>query len=149
MNGDELSELIQQRWTTLRELLEISRRQMGAIGSGQMSELMRVLSDKQRPLNELVEIAEQLRRASDDDPEQRRWPSQAARDRCRERQSECEKMHLELLAIEAECESALTANRQEVQERLAKVDAGWQAASGYAEQSSRSTSGGQLDLSSD
>ena len=69
MNGDELSELIQQRWTTLRELLEISRRQMGAIGSGQMSELMRVLSDKQRPLNELVEIAEQLRRASDDDPD--------------------------------------------------------------------------------
>ncbi|MGI9472230.1 MAG: flagellar export chaperone FlgN [Rubripirellula sp.] len=149
MDGDELSELITRRWSTLRELLECSRKQIDAIESGQMSDLMRLLSDKQRPISELVSIAEQLRLATHDDPEQRNWASPEMRQRCRDQQHECETMHLELLAIEAECEATLSANRQEVQERLAKVDAGWQAASGYAHQSSSPTSGGQLDLSSD
>ncbi len=32
-------------------------------------------------------------------------------ERCRQQQEECERMHLELLAIEAECESALQQSR--------------------------------------
>lgn len=149
MNGDELSGLIQQRWEILKRLLEISRKQMLAIESGQMSDLMRILSQKQRPLNDLLTIADQLRVAMDDDPERRHWPCTESRQRCRERQNECEQMHLELLAIEAECESTLSSSRQEVQDRLAKVDAGWQAASGYAERPHAASTGGRLDLSSD
>lgn len=149
MDGDELSGLIQQRWEILHRLLEISRKQMHAIESGQMSDLMRILSEKQRPLNDLFAIADQLRVAMDDDPERRHWSTASSRQRCREQQNECEQMHLELLAIEAECESNLSRNRQQVQERLAKVDAGWQAASGYAESSPSATTGGRLDLSSD
>ena len=149
MNGKALAELIQQRWEALRELLDISQLQIDAIQSGQMNDLMRVLSDKQRPLHALVGIAEQMQQAVDDDPEARVWESQATREACRQQQEACEAMHLELLAIEAECEATLNSNRQELQERLAKVDSGWQAASGYAYQSTSPTSGGKLDLSSD
>jgi hypothetical protein len=58
-------------------------------------------------------------------------------------------MNLELLAIEAACESKLSHNRDELRQRLERVDSGWQAVSGYADHSVKSTTGGSLDLSSD
>jgi len=149
MNGNELADLIQQRWSILNHLLEISRPQMDAILQGQMSDLMRLLSDKQQPLNQLIEIAEQLSNAHEDIAEERSWASEDARRRCRVRQEECEKMNLELLAIEAECEAKLSQNREEIRGRLARVDAGWQAVTSYSDNSLKATSGGTLDLSSD
>ena len=149
MNGNELADLIQQRWSILNHLLEISRLQMDAILQGQMSDLMRLLSDKQQPLNQLIEIAEQLGNAHEDVAKERFWTSEDARQRCRVRQEECEKMNLELLAIEAECEAKLSQNREEIRGRLARVDAGWQAVTGYSDNSLKATSGGTLDLSSD
>ena len=58
-------------------------------------------------------------------------------------------MNLELLAIEAECEAKLSQNREEIRERLARVDAGWQAVTSYSNNARKETSGGTLDLSSD
>jgi len=149
MNGNELADLIQQKWSILNHLLQISRLQMDAILHGQMSDLMRLLSDKQPPLNQLVEITGRLGKAHEDIAEERPWASEHARHRCREQQEECEKMNLELLAIEAECEAKLSQNREEVRERLARVDAGWQAVTGYTDNTLNATSGGTLDLSSD
>jgi len=149
MNGNEVAALIQQRWEILDQLLSISRLQMTAIEQGQMSELMRLLSEKQKPLNKLIELGDQLGVASADDSEDRHWDSNDIREQCRIQQDDCEKMNLELLAIEAECESKLSQNRNELRERLERVDSGWQAVSGYAEQASHATSGGSLDLSSD
>ena len=71
------------------------------------------------------------------------------REQCRKQQDDCEKMNLELLAIEAERESKLSQSRDELRQRLERVDSGWQAVSGYADHAARVTSGGSLDLSSD
>jgi hypothetical protein len=148
MDGSELAELIDRRWRKLRQLLEFGRRQMDAIQAARMSELMQLLSDKQAPLTELTELAEQIRAAKDDDPAARSWESEAQRDRCRSQQDECEQMHMDLLALEAECETALQQSRVTIQQRLDRVDAGRVAANRYADQGSRQTRGGQLDLSS-
>ncbi len=149
MNGNEVAALIQQRWEILDQLLSISRLQMTAIERGQMSELMRLLSEKQKPLNTLIELGNQIGVASADDSEDRYWDSNDIREQCRRQQDDCEKMNLELLAIEAECESKLSQNRDELRERLERVDSGWQAVSGYADHELHATSGGSLDLSSD
>lgn len=149
MNGNEVAALIERRWEILDHLLSISRLQMMAIEQGQMSELMRLLSEKQKPLNQLVELGGLLDVANADDPEQRCWDSNDIREQCRKQQEECEKMNLELLAIEAECESKLCQNREDLRRRLERVDAGWQAVSGYADHAANTTSGGSLDLSSD
>ncbi len=149
MNGNELLELFEQRWSTLSELLEIGKRQIAAIESERMSELMRLLSEKQTPLNRLVEFATSIRQAADDDPATRKWDSEETRERCRRRQQECEQLHLELLAIEAECETALIESREFIQKKLDRVDAGQQAANSYAHSQATPTQGGQLDLSSD
>ncbi len=149
MDGNQLSELISQRWTILRELLEVGNRQMAAIRDGRMSELMRLLSGKQLPLQRLAEIADELRGAAEDDPQARVWESEQARLSCRRQQEECEKMHLELLAIEAECETTLQQSRSSIQQKLDRVDVGRQAATSYGQGQTRHTSGGTLDLSSD
>lgn len=144
MDGKQLADLMDLRWTALRRLLEISDQQLAAIDAGQMTELMRLLSEKQKPLNRLAEIAEQIRGAAGDDPATRKWESEESRQRCRQQQEECEKMHLELLAIEAECESALKKSRDTIQQNLEQVDSARQAANRYTQ---APTSGGRLDLS--
>lgn len=149
MNGNEVAALIQQRWEILNRLLSIGRLQMTAIEQGQMSELMRLLSEKQKPLNQLIELGDQLGVAKADDSKERHWDSDEIREQCRKQQDDCEKLNLELLAIEAECESKLSQNRDELRQRLERVDSGWQAVSGYADHSTRATSGSSLDLSSD
>ena len=149
MDGKQLSDLIDQRWSTIRELLKISEHQMAAIDAGRMSDLMRLLSGKQKPLNRLAGIAERIRQAAGDDPGIRVWESEQARKQCRQRQDECEQMHLQLLAIEAECETALNLNREAIVQKLDRVDAGRQAASGYGGRERASTRGARLDLSSE
>ena len=149
MNGNELLELMEQRWSTLRELLEIGNRQIVAIESERMSELMRLLSEKQMPLNRLADVSASIRQAADDDPATRKWDRQETKVRCQRRQQECEQLHLELLAIEAECETALTESREFIRKKLDRVDAGQQAANRYADSQATPTQGGQLDLSSD
>ena len=148
MDGTELASLIDQRWSTLRELKEISSRQMAAIRGSRMGELMRLLSDKQEPLNRLAALAETIRTAQGDDPDKRCWDSEAQRARCRQQQEECEQMHLELLAMEAECESSLQQSRDSLEQRLERVDGGRAAANGYARNDHAFTTGERLDLSS-
>ena len=149
MNGNEVAALIQQRWEILDQLLKISQLQMTAIEQGQMSELMRLLSEKQKPLNQLIELGDQFGVACANDPKERHWASNDIREKCRKQQDDCEKMNLELLAIEAECESKLGQSRDELRKRLERVDSGWQAISGYADHATHATCGGALDLSSD
>lgn len=154
MNGAELSKLVDLRWDALNELLDLGAIQAAAIQAGHMTELMRVLSEKQKPVQRLVEISAMIREAVDDDPERRQWPNQAAREACRQRQAECEGMHKELLALEADLEANLQKARSGIQERLQQMDNAHLAASSYAQSQATgsqpvATSGGQLDLSSD
>ncbi len=147
MNGKELSELIAQRWSALDELLELGRLQTEAINAGQMSQLMRILSAKQAPLNRLDSIAKLIRAAADDDPTQRAWDNPSIRESCRAQQEQCDQMHLDLLAIEAACETALQENRSSLQAEILQMNASHQAAKYYAPRTSVATSGRQLDLS--
>ena len=149
MDGTKLATLVSRRLATLNRLHEIGARQIDAIQGGRMSELMRILSEKQSPLNELSSIAEQLRAASADDPAARQWESQAQREQCRLEQETCERLHLDLLAIEAECEAALQQSRLEVEQEVRRIDGAKQAVTQYSSQDSVSRSGDRLDLASD
>ncbi len=149
MNSEDLSALVESRFQTLTWLLELSQRQTQAIDENHMTDLMRILSDKQPAIAKLTEIARVMSTALDDDPTSRQWPSEAARQHCREQQNRCEQLHLELLAIEADCETKLSACRASVQEQLHRFDAGRSAADRYAQSRAHQPSGGKLDLSSD
>lgn len=149
MDGNTLTALITERESILARLLELSHQQIEVITAGRMSELMSLLGEKQVPLQRLGDISKSLREASDDDPNARRWESEQARAQCRLTQDRCEKMHIELLAIEAQCETALTESRQMVQQKLTQLDSAHQAATRYASVDAVPASGVRLDLSSD
>jgi len=117
MNGNELSQLIDQRWSALNELLDLSHRQTEAIDAGRMSDLMRVLSKKQAPLQRLSEIAERTRAAVDDDPALREWASESDRQACRLLQDKCDQMHL-CLRIDATGKSIYDSDRDRPIERI-------------------------------
>ncbi len=156
MDANELSHLIEKRVTLLKRLRELSGSQLDAIRAGRMGELMQVLSDKQGPLQELVNVTKSLRDAVDDDPAQRRWESEEHRHACQLRQKECEQMHRELLALEAESEAELQRSRSDIGQQMDRVDAGRAAANRYAANLHSGTDqpgapgkpGGRLDLSS-
>lgn len=148
MDGAELSALISERRTILAQLLELGARQVDVIASGRMSELMRILAEKQAPLQRLGDISVELRATAADDPLTRKWNSQQDRDECRLAQDDCERMHIELLAIEAQCETALIESRNAIQQELQQIDSAHQAASQYAHAETTLTTGIRLDLSS-
>ena len=149
MDGAQLSALITERQSILAQLLELGTRQVDVIAAGRMSELMRILAEKQDPLQRLGEISELLRETAGEDPRGRKWNSQRDRDACRQAQDDCERMHIELLAIEAQCETALNESRNAIQQELQQIDSAHQAASHYAHAEASQTAGIRLDLSSD
>ena len=149
MDGAELFALITERQAILAQLLERGTRQVDAIAAGRMSELMRILAEKQIPLQRLGEISDLLRATAEDDPHARQWNSQQDRDKCRRAQEDCERMHIELLAIEAQCETALNESRNAIEKELQQIDSAHQAASQYAHSEATQTAGIRLDLSSD
>jgi hypothetical protein len=151
MDTNTLSDLISQRHAALVQLLELSQGQVDAIESNRMTDLMNILSAKQKPIQRLFELTSKLRPALHDDPDARHWPDQSQRIRCKEQQQQCEAMHAKLLEIEAECEAVLQTNRTEMTSRLERLSSGTDATSGYSQAQSYAASGSrsQLDLSSD
>jgi Mg2+ and Co2+ transporter CorA len=147
MDGWELSELINQRRLALDELLTLGQQQRELIATGRMTELMRILSAKQQPIQRLTEIAQSLRQADHDDPADRQWPSEAVRQACRIEQQECLRIHQELLALEEACEAAMQANRTSIQNEINQLNASHQAAQHYVSGPAVAPSGGHLDLS--
>lgn len=155
MESELLVQLIDARFELLSRLITLSRQQRQAIEENQMTELMRVLSDKQKLIEMLAKVSRQLSPASKDDPQQRRWSSEEARQQCRERQEACEQMHVELLAMEAECESGLTSRRGDIEDQLMRLSGADQATKSYSQagvangHSVSGAKGARLDLSSD
>ena len=145
-DGAALAALMSERCEILRSLHGIGKRQIEVIDAGHMSELMSLLAQKQRPLHRLGEIAELLKPFASQDHRERQWPSGECQTQCRADQAECERLHVELLAIEAQCESALEASRESIRDELHRIDVARQAATSYSSCETRPTSGAQLDL---
>lgn len=151
MDAATLSELVSQRHAVLIKLLKLSQDQIAAIQSGRMTDLMGILSAKQQPIQQLVNLGKQLKPAANDDPNSRSWPDPQSRIDCRQQQQQCDSMHQKLLEIEAACEEMLEANRADVSDRLQRLSSGTDATSGYSKAQSYASAGhrSQLDLSSD
>lgn len=148
MDGDQLIDLIGKRRDVLTQLLQFCDRQMAAIDTDRMTDLMRILSDKQPLINQLTQLAGPLGKAAGDDPNTRHWSSTQQREQCRTWQDECDAMHQELLAIEAACEAKLDVSRAAMHEKLQRVTSGRDAVNRYAQTQTKRPSGGSLDLSS-
>ena len=152
MNAEQLKQLLDQRFDLLEQLIAQSERQSDCIKQNQMTDLMQILSSRQKMIEALTQVSRKLREAVGDDPESRVWKDSAERGIYRRRQEKCDQMHQDLLAIEAQCESMLQENRLEIETKMHQLDRGHHAANRYQQNDQHAqtvntrTRGGMLDL---
>lgn len=144
---DLLAELIGRRCDCLRELRDMGRWQLELIGKGTMTELLDLLSTKQRLLGELQRIERGLDPFRGQDPQARRWRSPERRQQCARQLEECESLVEEIVDRERQSERELTRRRDEVAAQLQGLHRAGQARGAYTAQPGPGVS--QIDLSSE
>ncbi len=146
LDTNRLADLVAQKLRCLEQLRRLSQQQEKLLGDGNMDQLLVVLAGKQRLLNFLAHVEQQLEPYRAQDPEQRTWSTPQDRQRCAEMISACEKILAEIVAGERECEGRLKLRRDETAEKLAGVHAAGHARAAYGAQPPASVT--NLDLTS-
>jgi flagellar FlgN protein len=142
-----LSELIRKKHELLVQLRDAGSRQQELIAAGDMTQLLKLLSSKQRLLNGLQELERQLDQFREQKPEQRSWPNEAERQRCSQTAAHCEGLLAEIVKQERESESRLMAHRDRVAVQLEGLHQAVEARRAYAEPVALDSC--RLDLSSE
>jgi len=143
----ELTQLIDGKGDCVEALWELAQQQETLIAEQRMSELMPLLAQKQRLLEQLDEFQQRLQPFGEQAAETRQWASPAARTRCRTRQQQTDRLLHEIMALDARCETQLTTSRDALAAQLQQSTGAQQAAKAYrASQATGHSRGGRLDL---
>lgn len=142
-----LIDLIGRKHDCLIVLRDLGARQRELIDSGDMTQLLTVLADKQRLIVQLRHLEQELDPFRDDDPDRRVWSSEAERVRCASLADRAERLLAEILDGERRSEDVLRRRRDDTAEQLAAAHIGHNARGAYADADRYPTS--SLDLSAD
>jgi conjugal transfer/entry exclusion protein len=143
----ELAQLIDSKGDCAEALWELAQQQEILIAEQRMSELMPLLAKKQRLLEQLDQLQQQLQPFAEQAAETRDWAHPADRERCRTRQQKTDQLLREIMALDARCEGQLTSSRNALAEQLQQSTGAQQAAKAYrASQATGTSRGGRLDL---
>lgn len=142
-----LLDLVGRKFDCLRQLRDLGLRQQSLIDAGEITELLRLLADKQRLIDELHRLERELDPFRGQDPDRRAWASDAERLRCASLAEQSTRLLSEVLDCEKRCEEMLQRRRDDTAERLAAVQTAGMARGAYSAQDDYSVS--TLDLSTD
>ncbi len=118
LGTERLADLIGQKHRCLVQLRDIGTRQIETARGGEMDLLMQLLATKQRLLDQMMRVEQQLKPFRDQDPESRVWSSLAERQRCAAVANECESLLNTIVQQEKESERELIRRRDDAQVRL-------------------------------
>jgi hypothetical protein len=144
---DVLAELVSKKHDLLVQLRDVGLRQMELIEGADMTQLLKLLSSKQRLLGGLQDIERQLSPFRQEKPEDRVWRNFADRQRCAELAARCETLLAEVVEQEKRGEIRMRAHRDRVAGELEGAHQAAQAKSAYGDQPWSISC--QLDLSSE
>lgn len=144
---DLLNELIGRKHACLRRLREMGNRQLELVRAGTITELLDVLSAKQRVLGQLEKIERQLDPFRNQDAAGRRWQSEDERRLCARRLDECQALLAEIAAQENESRRELVRRRDLAAVELEGVHRAVRARGAYHAQLPPGP--GQIDLLSE
>jgi len=125
----------------------MGQKQLELVGKGTMTELLDLLSTKQRMLGELQRIERALDPFRGQDPQTRRWHSPEQRRQCARELAECESLVGEIVERERQSQRELTRRRDEVAAQLEGLHRAARARGAYADHPRPGAS--QIDLSSE
>ncbi len=146
VDTERLAELVSKKLECLTQLRDIGHDQCRRIAEGDMSQLLVVLSHKQRLLGVLQQIEGQLDPFRAERPDERRWRSSLDRSRCAAALAQCEALLAEIVQREKESERDLKRRRDDVAARLADAHIATGARGAYTQ---GAPSPRQIDLVSD
>ncbi|HEV2969631.1 MAG TPA: hypothetical protein VGY55_06550 [Pirellulales bacterium] len=144
---DILASLVGKKHDLLLQLRDVGQRQTELIEGGEMTQLLKLLSSKQRLLNGLQEIERLMDPYRNQNPAERVWRTPADRDRCAELAGRCEILLAEVVEQEKRSESRLMAHRDRVATQLEGIQQAAVARSAYSDHPAFEFR--QLDLSSE
>jgi hypothetical protein len=129
---EQLAALVAAKQHVLEILVQLSKRQLEVIGTGDISLLMKVLSAKQTVMNQLQTIEGEMKPFRDENPEERVWRSAEDRTACQARAERCNALLAEALALEQQAEQAMVEKRDAAGATLAAVQTAADARFAYA-----------------
>jgi hypothetical protein len=144
---DQLLDLMRQRHECLGQLATLGQRQLELIAADDFGQLMRVLSAKQRLLVSLTALERRLDPFRPQQPEARRWRSEATRSQCAQLMSRCQAFLGQIVRQEQQSQHDLQRQRDDAASRLQTMHAVVGAAGAYAAAEAAPLAG--LDLSTE
>lgn len=132
LGTDKLAELITQKRDCLTHLRDIGVRQLDTARSGEMELLMQLLAIKQRLLDQMLRIENQLKPFRDQDSERRTWATPKARQECAIIAKTCEALLDEIVQQEKQSEKELVRRRDDAEVRLQGTHVASQVHTAYA-----------------
>ncbi len=148
LDTEILAELIDQKHDLLVQVRELGRRQLEFIADDDMNQLLRVLSGKQHLLAGIQSLEQHLTPFRHQDPERRVWQSPAARAKCAERMTGCERLLAEIMQQEKVSEAEMLVRRDAVAAQLQSTHSAAVARGAYVHQTDFYPHS-QLDLTSE
>jgi hypothetical protein len=139
-----LSDRIEQKLSLLGQLRDLGRRQAALIEAGDLTQLLKLLSAKQRLLVALQSVERELDPFRDENPERRVWMSPAHRQRCAQNAAACEALLCSIVEQERQSEAQMKLRRDAAAARLDGAHSVAAAQRAYAAE--ESPAAGCLDL---
>jgi hypothetical protein len=130
-NTSQLAALIEAKLQLLEVLARLGKRQLELIEAGNMADLIKLLAAKQTVIQQLQRVERQLDPYRDENPDQRVWPSAAARANCQARAERCNAALAHTLNLEKQAESAMNVRREQAAESVAAAQSAADVRSAY------------------
>lgn len=132
LSTTRLAGLITAKQQVLEILVQLGRKQVAMITSGDVSSLMKLLAGKQSVMNHLQMIEQAMVPFRGQEPEQRVWESPAHRTACQARAEQCNALLTEAMQLEQVAEKEMVLRRDATQAALNSVQSAADARAAYA-----------------
>jgi len=126
-----LADLIDKRQRCLLQLRDLGHKQSTLIASGEMGPLLRLITVKNQLIAALQTIEQELAPYHAQDPEERDWPTAAARAKSAQQAESCRQLLDEVMALERKNEQEMIDRRDQVATQLQVAQAANTARGAY------------------
>lgn len=131
MESERLAQLVDCKLQILQLLRRLAAQQLEVIASGDMTNLLKLLSGKQTVMDRLAKVEQQLDPFRGQDPDARDWPSTAAREVCQKNVETCNELLTEIMRLEKQGEGEMVGRRDDASTRLAGMHGASEARHAY------------------
>src|SRR3990172_4017854 len=122
-----LADLVRRKHDVLVQLCDVGRRQQEIVERGETTALLELLAAKQTMITVLQQVERELAPYHAEDPAERVWSAEGARERCAQQAAECNRLLAEIVDLERHSADRLAIRRNDVAAQLRQVHAAGQA----------------------